>query len=104
MNIYEIYNVLLAGKTVKLEFIDKGDLERFRVSLARYKSRQDYQLIAVGMIKEEEKQKMTFQVQGQLVPLPPFLVTIMFKDKSVMRQFKVIVEESEDISEVEANA
>lgn len=97
MNIHEVYNILLAGKTLEMNFGSKAESETFRVKLAKYKRSQDKQLIEIGFMDEKEVAKLSFCVQGQLPPAPPLLATICFKDKAVLRQYEIkILDDEED--------
>lgn len=89
MNIHEIYSHLLSGKTLELPFRSAEEAEKFRIKLSLYKLRQDRGMIDVGMIKDTERQKLSFEVQTQLPPGPPFLATIMFKDRDTLQQYEV---------------
>lgn len=97
---HEIYGLLMADKAIEMEFPDKSSTEVFRVSLYRYKKAKEKQLISIGMIDAEDRQKLSFQVQSQLPPFPAFKATIKFTDKIVRRQYdiKILAEETEDVS------
>lgn len=109
-NIREIYNILLAGKKVKLPFSSEKEAETFRVSLHKFKSRQDEQLIGLGFL--EERQKLCFSVlqvepelpiyeEPQLIPIDPFwIATFSFQDRVAMRTFSItVIEPSEEDEE-----
>lgn len=97
MNIHEIYSLLLAGKTLQLEFESDGEAEKFRVKLSQYKSRQHKAGVSVGLFTDTDRQRLSFAIQRQLNPAPPILATICFKDPGVLRQYVVrILEEEEE--------
>lgn len=50
MTLQEIYNTVLAGKTIELDFPGKETAEYFRTRLARFKTRQEGYLTALGAI------------------------------------------------------
>lgn len=100
MNIHEIYNLLMAGKTLSLEFDGRREAEEFRIKVAKYKRAQDTQIIKLGMIEPHEKQVFSFTLQDQMPPLAPALATLVFKDKSITRQYTVkIIDEDENDEE-----
>lgn len=89
MNIHEIYNLLMAGKTLSLEFDSDEEAEVFRVKVSKYKTRQDAILIGIGMMEKNERQMFSFCLQRQMSPMPPLLATMVFKDKNIIRQYEV---------------
>lgn len=94
-NIHEIYNILLTGKSIQLDFSSQEMAESFRVKLAKFKSRQDKLLEGLGFQGEDEKQKLTFQIQTQLhlTTEQPIMATLSFKDRDVKQTFSIKVVE-----------
>lgn len=86
----------MAGKTLSLEFDSDEEIEIFRVKVARYKKTQDDILISLGMIEKNDRQVFSMSMQRQMAPLAPLLATLVFKDKSVTRQYTVKILEDDD--------
>lgn len=93
MNFHQIYEALLAGKTLQLEFDTIEEVNVLKASLYRFKRRQDIQLVSIGILQEEEVQKLSMKVQTQMheVGLAAFQVTLSLKDKLTTRQYKVTI-------------
>lgn len=93
MNFHQIYEALLAGKTLQLEFDTIEEVNVLKSSLYRFKKRQDVQLVSIGILQEEEVQQLSFKTQTQMheVGLAAFQVTLSLKDKLTTRQYKVTI-------------
>jgi hypothetical protein len=97
LNIKDIHNLLFAKKKLQLEFASEAEAEKFRVQLAQFKARSDKQLIELGLLEENEKQRLSFKVQGKLglednllLDMPSTVTaTIKYEDKVTQKQFKV---------------
>lgn len=90
----------MAGKTLSLEFETIEEANGFRIRIANFKTRQDKQLVALGMIDTKDKQVFSFLVQAQLQVDPkdaPLIATLVFRDRSITRQYAVkIIKENDD--------
>lgn len=97
-NIHEIYNLLFEGKTIKLPFHTKDEAEHFRVTLFRYKKKQDSMLRAINAI--EDTQIMSFLVQ-LVLPLedgqPAYEATVRLRDRDIGKKYviQIVSEEPE---------
>lgn len=88
----EIYNLLLAGKKLTMEFNSAQEAENFRVSMFRYKRLQDRILVGLGVSSEEEKQAFVFKYDNDSRE-----ATLQFKDKPRNRTYEIkIIEDSEE--------
>lgn len=99
MNFHEIYNSLLAGKTLQIGFTSSEEAESFRVALYRFKAKEDGILSAIGILGDKDKQRLSFSLQSEMLELETkfkYTATIQFRDKGTLRQYDVkIVEDSE---------
>lgn len=110
-NIVDIYNILFAGKKLRMEFDNAREAEIFRVKLAQYKGRQDKLMAGLGVIDDSARQVFSFSIQQLLalapedaeLPLPeverltvPVAVTLQFKEKDIARRYKITILDDED--------
>lgn len=88
MNLREIYNLLLAGKVIKLNFASETEKETFRVKLFKFKRLQELAMLQVGMIEESEIQSLKFEFTAPVASislikkrgLRDYAITIMDDD------------------------
>jgi hypothetical protein len=116
-NIEEIYNLLSAGKKIKLDFSSQKEADLFRVRIAQFKSRQEKMLVGLGVLETNDRQTFSFSVQqllslndaeaGDLLPLElakqevPVSVTMQFKNKEPSRLYKIeILDDDEQDQEL----
>lgn len=57
----DIYAHLLAGKTLTLRFPNKLEAEKFRVTLSKFKARQEAALIKLGYLEQEDVQILSLK-------------------------------------------
>lgn len=93
-----IYSHLLQGKKIEVSFPSHKEAASFRIALARHKSRKDSQLIAVGIMTEDERQMLKFGRQTSETNGCSFIVS--FEDKKSKRQFmfKILDDEVREVS------
>lgn len=85
MDIPEIYNELMAGKKLTLQFQTVAEAARFRIRMHQYKLRQDKQLIGVGLLEDDdERQKFSFQFNTVTL-----VAVIKFTDRAPRKQYDV---------------
>ena len=102
MKLSEIYNLLLAGKTLQLPFDSEREAEAFRVALFRHKRLQDNEMIKLGMFDETERQQLSWSLQGELFD-HPFLATVKFRERQRKSYRVIILNEPEEADEEEAD-
>lgn len=91
----DIYDLLLAGQTLELDFSDAEETERFRIQLHQFKSRRDKHLLSIGAVGEGEIDSLSFLVKKYL-DSERRTAKIRFKPKSSNKKFSIrIVEEDE---------
>jgi hypothetical protein len=61
----QIYNLLLAGKKLNMDFADATAAETFRVRMHKYKKVQDTAMMKLGMISEDERQAFVFTYDAE---------------------------------------
>lgn len=100
-NMGELYNLLFAGKTLKLSFPSLSSAETFRTKLYRYKANQDMLMLAGEII--ETKQKLSFLLQENIEDIDLFTLetpaeaTIFIRNRIPPKTYKfMIIEESEE--------
>lgn len=94
MTITEIYNLLAAGKKVRLSFVTKQVAENFRTALHHLKTAQETHLIGVGMLSVEDVETLSFRA----VNYPnsgPFTFDIYLNKRSILKQYDVTIIEDE---------
>lgn len=104
MNIPGIYHLLFEGKKLEIPFASRKDAEGFRVRLQQYKGFHEQQMLGLGMITEEERQRLSFTVverPGELIPedlIPTngFIATLQFCAKMKLKEYQVKIIEEED--------
>lgn len=98
----DLYNLLLSGSKLEIPFVNAKEAELFRVSLSQYKMRQDKAMVDIGMIAEEERQRLSFRFDKDKSS-----ATLQFVEKRELRKvsYRIVeeVEELEDDSEVNDN-
>ena len=96
-NITEIYNLLFAGRKLRIPFATKEEAETFRVKLYKYKQQQDMMLLAAEIVDSKQVLNFSLQATMQEIVGHPFEATIFFKDKDVTRKYTVqILEDTDD--------
>jgi hypothetical protein len=108
LDVSEIYSHLFAGKRLRLTFTSAEEAEKFRVRMAQYKAAQDRSMISVGMMSEEERQSLSFQVEQSLPleeagdeiipglpPTPKFVATLKFNERVPRKKYSVVILEDE---------
>lgn len=78
----ELYNLLLAGKKLQLHFRSVQDAAIFRIRLAQYKSRQEKEMLGLGMMEETERSMTVFRYDADTG-----IATIIFQQRPDPRQF-----------------
>lgn len=108
MNISEIYNLLLAGKKLKLEFPSTEEAEKFRIKVHQLKLRQESQFLKLEMMESKDRQVFSFSVERKqkdlLDPEPELngiestivVATLYFQDRPQNRSYKVVMVEDEN--------
>lgn len=89
MNLREIYNLILAGKTVKLSFASESEKETFRVKLYKFKRLQEHAMLQIGMLEPEDQQALSFIVENNVA-------TISLKNKRRLRDYNVTILDDAD--------
>lgn len=93
-SLQEIYNMLLAGEKIAMQFASKVAADRFRIRLQQMKRIQELAAISVGMMQPEERMQFSFTLDSpQTEQLPEFEVavtaTMQFKSKQPSVVFKI---------------
>lgn len=60
MNTTEIYNLLVAGRTLQIPFDSRDAAETFRTRIHRVKASQELHLLSLGMMTDEEVPTFSF--------------------------------------------
>lgn len=89
MNLREIYNLLLAGKVVRLSFASEQEKETFRVKLYKFKKSQEHAMMQIGMIEEDSIQALSFNYEAGVT-------VIKLIKKRGLRDYNVIILEDDD--------
>lgn len=69
MEFHQIYALLLAGDSIKLQFQSEEEISSFKNSLAVYFHRQNSKLRDCGMADEYKYHSLLFQVKNLLVQI-----------------------------------
>jgi len=71
MSLLEIYNALLAGKTVTIAFerLEDIEIEVFRVKVYRFKTAQDTLGLELGLLEQSEIMSLRFQINAKVVTM-----------------------------------
>lgn len=94
MNIKTIYDELLAGKVLAVQFETVGQVHTFRAKLYKYKKRQDQVLLAMEMIDETQILRIT-EVEVD----HSFLLKLQLIERGPAKSYTVhILEEPADVS------
>lgn len=104
-NIEAIYNILLTGSRIILPFDTAQQATNFRISLARYKARNDKLLQGLGLELPENEMTLSFR-KPKTVESGEITFEVFLKEKSIQKQFsfKIVdapVEGSEQQESVE---
>lgn len=102
MNIHQIYSYLIEGKTLQLPFPSSMEAEKFRIKLAQYKLRKDKTLLALEILNQSERQKVSFTCQLSFDGTVD--ATIAFKDQDITRQYEVKILEDDPVESGGENA
>ena len=96
----DIYNLLLAGKTVAVSLGTETEVENFRTSIYRFKRQQDKEMLGLEMM--DAKQRLTFSVQKEMFEDDKHLwtVTLKFTD-AVFKTYNIRIVEEKETSEAE---
>lgn len=97
LNLEQLYNLLFAGKSLKIPFPSDKEANVFKVQLFRYKKSEDVMLLATEMITET--QYLSFQVQSCMSEIMPFgvEVTLQLKSREQRKTYQItILSEDED--------
>ena len=98
LGIREIYNALMTGGKLRMEFVTPAEAEKFRCKLSNYKSRQDQAMVGIGMLDDDSLQQLSFVCTGcnskQLKDYAGFtgvliVATLQLKDKTPLKKYRV---------------
>lgn len=99
VSIVDIYNLLFAGKSIQLNFVNYEDAESFRIRLQQFKTRQDRAQVAIGMLSDTDKQKLSFRFDKTSC-----IAHIKFVDRPDPRQYTIKIIENDDKSTEDTDA
>jgi hypothetical protein len=91
MDIHQIYNALIKGKTLQLPFTSKLDAEIFRVRLYKYKKARDKELLDLDLMIEADMQMLRFTLAKPTDECEQFIATAYFKAKGVNQRYEGVV-------------
>lgn len=93
-SLQEIYNQLLADKKVTLRFSTEAEVNSFKVSMYRFKKKQQDQLSDIGFLDEEEVQRLAFDVTKELyLGEDQWHVKVYFKTRLTKKTYSFVVED-----------
>jgi len=96
LTLQQLYNTLLAGKRVAMQFATSEVAEAFRIKLHKYKSRQDQLLEGIGMQPEEARAVLSFtKAQAKDSPNSPAVIILQFRQEHTPK-YEVVILEEED--------
>ncbi len=90
----ELYNVLLTGAKIKMQFSSIQEASALRAALAVVKHRQDKFAVALDLFQTSDIMKFKFDIKKKG---PPIEVVLSFVSKLDVRQFTFQVMEDETI-------
>lgn len=90
MNVHEIYDFLLGGKTLEVDFSTAEEAEAFRIRIAQFKTRQDKKFVELGLLTKDDRQVFATSIQPDLLA-NKVTMTLRFRDRLVGTQYTVRV-------------
>lgn len=94
-----IYNELLAGNELMMEFPSVKEATKFRVALAKYKARNENAAVSIGLFSKAELQVLSFQKIHHDESTVKF--KLLFREKTANQQFQFTILNDPDTEEVE---
>lgn len=95
LSFQEIYNLLLAGHKVVLQFPDSSVAENFRTRMHHHKTKQTQALVNLGMVVEDEGTVFQFKTQKDK-DSEAIVAHCSFVAKSPLKTYPVLILEEKD--------
>lgn len=96
LTLIQIYNELLAGKKMQMEFAGPIELSQFKQALYQCKRRQEAPAVAIGAMTEEDKQAITFV---RLPDLTNNAYEFYMKDRTPRKTYNVVIVDEQATAE-----
>lgn len=95
-NFTALYTALQAGRKISISFSSFKLANTFRIRMSQYKKQQDEAMIALDMMKEEDKKVFSFRYKAT-----EKVATAKFVDRPDSRQYQFLI--LDNLPDVEPN-
>ena len=83
--IKELYEVLAAGSTLRMEFATPEQAETFRIKFFKYKASQEQSLIDIGFLDKDQV------MSSSCIAVEPGVYELKFKEKRTVRTYSFVI-------------